>query len=328
MLETPSENQKQMLRAANEIAASRALFARVTRRSDSVILPLNPSAADPEAQGPALFCIHSIVGAGVTDFLALARRLAGSVRVFGVQAPPQRMKEPSFGASVTALADSYASAVAAAHPGGPIVVAGWSAGAAIALAVAHALRARGREVALVVAIDGAPEIPSADLHPWDPRYWIVMGGNLPKWFAACRATEKGFPASAFRRWSRSHLTRLQQVLARRTTEVAPKLERSVSLDRFPPEQRQFMARLYDAIMCYVPDPWDGPVVLYEARALNPTQYLQRWRSVAPQAELAPLDATHVTILHEPQVAKLARDLHRRIAEAVTAPGEPDHAAGS
>ena len=62
-----------MTNSVAEITASRALFARVLRKANPVIVPLSEGALDPHSEGPALFCIHSIVGVGVTDFLPLAR---------------------------------------------------------------------------------------------------------------------------------------------------------------------------------------------------------------------------------------------------------------
>ena len=62
-----------MTHAAAEITAPRALFARVLCKANPAIVPLSEGALGPHSEGPALFCIHSIVGVGVTDFLPLAR---------------------------------------------------------------------------------------------------------------------------------------------------------------------------------------------------------------------------------------------------------------
>jgi thioesterase domain-containing protein len=307
MSDTPSAPNRDVA------VATRALFTRVSRKPAPLVVPMNEAAASPRAQGPALFCIHSIVGVGVSDFLALARRFSGAVRVFGVQAPPQRIEaDPDFGASVQQLADTYAEAIIEAQPAGPIVLAGWSAGAAIALEVARALRRRGREAAFVAAIEGAPEIPAAVVGPWDPRYWLGVVRNVPNWLKAGHGLEE--PGVILRRWAKSFSGRLGRLAARRTPEVAPRLERLVSLERYPASQRLFMARLYDALMEHVPEPWDGPIVVYEARAvLTLPQYFERWRWVAPQAERARVAGNHVSIMHEPAVAGLAHDLEKRIA---------------
>lgn len=305
--------------------ATRALFGRVSRKPAPLVVPMNEAAATPHLDAPALFCVHSIVGHGVSDFLPLARQFTGSVRVYGVQAPSDRMDEEAFGASVSALADLYAAAIVKAHPSGPIVLAGWSAGAAVALEVAHSLRALGREIALLVAIEGAPEFPDAVLRPSDPRYWLGVARNVPAWLNGGRGLEE--PLTILLRWGRAFGGRITRRAERRDVEVAPRLERLVSLDRYPAAQQRFMARLYDALMGYVPRPWDGPVVLYEARAvLSLPQYLERWRMVAPQAEQVRLDGNHVSMMTEPSVAHLARDLEARIAANAVA-GEDETGAG-
>jgi thioesterase domain-containing protein len=302
--------------SAATAAATRALFARVSRKMQ-VVVPLNAAASDPRADGPGLYCVHSIAGAGGTDFLPLTRHLGASVRMFGIQAPPTRMEEPAFGASVPELAAVYAEAICMAQPAGAIALAGWSAGASVALEIAHSLRARGRETALLVAIDGAPEIP-AGLRPWDPRYWAGVAGNLPGWFTDSRAMDPHFLQSALSRLAKSCLSRAGGFVRGRKPEVAPRLEGFISLDRYPTAQRQFMSRLYDAIMRYRPEIWDGPVTLYVARvgpALSLPQYLERFRRVAPRTDQVLLEGNHLTIMREPRVADLARDLERRILEA-------------
>lgn len=298
-------------------AASRALFARVSKKSAQFILPLNASAAAAEFHKPAVYCVHSITGAGGTDFLPLARQLSEEVRVFGVQAPPARMHDPAFGASVGSLAAHYAGAIAEAPPTADLVLAGWSAGAVLALEIAQQLRARGRDVALLVAIDGAPEIDRAGLRRWDPRYLLAVLARLPAWWRDTRAIEPRFRASSMRRL-RSVLARLGRKALLRpepTSGLNGGLKGLVDLDRYPPAQQQFITRLGDALKAYQPQPWDGRVVVYEA-GITPAhrlpQYLARWRCVAPQAQAVKLDGNHFTIMREPRVAALARDLRTRI----------------
>ncbi|CAN7568386.1 thioesterase domain-containing protein [Phenylobacterium sp. LjRoot219] len=304
-------------------AAARALFARVPKKNAQIILPLNASAAAAEAHKPAVYCIHSITGAGGTDFVPLAQHLGEEVRVFGVQAPPERMQDAAFGASVCSLAGHYATVIAEAPPSADLVLAGWSAGAVIALEIAHQLRARGRNVALLVAIDGAPELDRAGLRRWDPRYLLAVLARLPAWWRDTRAMEPRFRASSLRRF-RSILVRLRRAALLGGPQPTPGLKGLVDLHRYPPAQQQFMARLGDALKAYAPQAWDGPVIVYEARitpAHRLPQYLARWRCVAPQAEAVVLDGNHFTIMREPRVAALARDLRTRIGGASANAGE-------
>ncbi|MEQ1506551.1 MAG: alpha/beta fold hydrolase, partial [Myxococcota bacterium] len=74
---------------------------------------------------------------------------------------------------IEAMAARYAEAIAAVHPTGPVLVAGWSLGAHVALELARVLLARGRAPALVALIDADPTIPDpaslpapGDVVPW------------------------------------------------------------------------------------------------------------------------------------------------------------------
>src|SRR6185437_5336082 len=124
-----------------------ALFGRIARGTNTVILPITDAAQAGDESTPAFYCIHSLSGAGGTDFIHLAERLP-DVRFFGIQAPPAKFEDTSFGSSVETLAEFYADALIKFQPKGRFFLGGWSAGVIIGLEVAQRLRARGRVVSL------------------------------------------------------------------------------------------------------------------------------------------------------------------------------------
>jgi enterobactin synthetase component F len=134
-----------------------ALFARASRNSERVILPINDCALGDDSSKSSFYCVHSISGIAGTDFLDLARRLDPTVRFFGIQAPPKEMQNPRFGGSIESIAAHYADSVDEFQPVGPLVLGGYCAGAVIALAMAEKLRSQGREVGPLLAINGVPE---------------------------------------------------------------------------------------------------------------------------------------------------------------------------
>jgi thioesterase domain-containing protein len=158
-----------------------ALFGRVSRHSERVILPINDSALGIDTHGPAFYCVHSASGVAGTDFLALAHRLEPSIRFYGIQAPAKEMLDDKFGTSVESLAEYYAEALVRFQPTGPIVLGGYCVGAIVALEMAKNLRARGREVGPLVVIDGVPENTGVPLPRWTPRYWLDLVRNLRGW---------------------------------------------------------------------------------------------------------------------------------------------------
>ena len=104
-----------------------ALFGRIARGTNTVILPINDAAQAGDESLPAFYCVHSLSGAGGTDFIHLAERLP-DVRFFGIQAPPAKFEDTSFGSSVEALAEFYADALIRFQPKGRFFLGGWSAG--------------------------------------------------------------------------------------------------------------------------------------------------------------------------------------------------------
>ena len=114
--------------------------------------------------GEALFLVHA-VGGTVFGYQELASELAGSYRVFAIQAaalsdqcgepagpPPETIEE---------LAARYLVELRAAQPTGPYRLGGWSMGGLLAHQIVHQLEAAGEQVALLVLLD-APFAIAAD----------------------------------------------------------------------------------------------------------------------------------------------------------------------
>ena len=73
---------------------------------------------------------------------------------------------------------------------------------------------------------------------------------------------------------------------------------------------------------YVPPPFSGKIVVYEAK-ITPLLYLpligRTWRRFASQTEIIGIVGTHISMLREPYVNPLAKDLRARLAEFFAAP---------
>ena len=159
-----------------------ALFAHASRNSTRAIVPINDCALESVAPRPAFYCVHSASGVAGTDFLDLAQRLEPTIRFYGIQAPPKQMPDTEFGNSVDSIAEYYAEALSKFQPTGPLLIGGYCVGAVIALAMIDKLRARGREVGPLLAIDGVPENVGAAMSRWRAQYWIELARNVRGWF--------------------------------------------------------------------------------------------------------------------------------------------------
>lgn len=309
----PADEQRRKLGALS------ALFARASRNSEKVIVPINDSAFANDGLHPAFYCVHSLSGAGGTDFYHLAKLLP-NVRFYGIQAPPKKMADASFGCSVEAMADYYAGALIEYQPNGPFLLGGWSAGAIIGLEIAQNLRARGRDVALFVAIDAVPENTAAGYRPWHPLYLLELIGNVPGWLAAEKLarTERLRPLA--QRVCKKLVALVTAGFAGKADDLSAKgyvVEGFMDLSRYPEDQKLFMKRLYTALLEYTPQTYLGNVVAYEAQ-VRPLFWLPQvgriWCKIAPHARVVRVRGTHLSILRENDVGALAQDLQTRIAQ--------------
>ncbi len=302
---------------SNVTSANSMLFARALRSSERVLLPINEAAMRGDPARPSFYCVHSVSGAAGTDFLNLARRLDRTVNFFGLQAPPKLMQDPEFGASIEGLADHYVQALTKFQPEGPLMIGGYCIGAIIALDMAKKLRAMGREVGPVVAIDGAPENIEV-LRGWNPRYWAELLRNIPRWLLHADLMRSRSLHSLMWSLSKHAIAIGKGAMGLKRSEKLGggyAIDRIMDLSLYPPAQRLFINRLFSALFCYTPDPYPGEVVVYEAN-VAPLLYLPQigraWHKIAPRTEIVNIVGTHIGIMHDPYVSALADDMRERV----------------
>jgi thioesterase domain-containing protein len=295
-----------------------ALFAHASRNSGRAIVPINDCALNAGTPRPAFYCVHSASGVAGTDFLDLARRLEPTIRFYGIQAPPKQMPDTQFGNSVESIADYYANALAEFQPTGPLLIGGYCVGAVIALAMVDKLRALGREVGPLLAIDGVPENTGAALSRWSPRYWLELARNVRGWFNHGDLMRTRTLHSLL--WSISNNASAigkGAIGLKRGQKLGGgyAIEGIMDVSRYPPVHRSFVNRLFQALFAYKPNRYTGNVIVYEA-TVKPLLYLPQvgrlWQEFARQAEVVEIVGTHISMMHEPYVESLANDLRKRI----------------
>jgi thioesterase domain-containing protein len=292
-----------------------ALFGRIARGTNTVILPINDASQAGDETLPAFYCVHSLSGAGGTDFIHLAERLA-DVRFFGIQAPPARFEDTSFGTSVEALAEFYADALIKFQPKGRFFLGGWSAGVIIGLELAQKLRARGRVVSLFAAIDAIPENTGLGLPSWHPLYIGEWALNSVSWVLNDVIFSKGSLRALMKRGVTRAMLQMRPNWRGSKEGGADTLDAFMDVSRYPAVEKAFMTRLYAALFAYKPKTYAGTVVAYEAAKkplLRLPQIGRVWRTLAPRSAVVRLKGTHLSVLKPGDVDPLARDLEARVA---------------
>jgi thioesterase domain-containing protein len=313
---SPNAPSQGPLRATRNTSA---LFARAARNSDAIVA-INDCALGADPQRPTFYCVHSASGVAGIDFLDLASRLDPTVRFFGIQAPPRQMPDVEFGNSVESIADYYADALVKFQPNGPFLLGGYCVGAVIALAMANNLRARGREVGPLFAIDGVPENTNVALRRWRSLYWLELARNVRGWISHGDLMRNRTLRSLI--WSISNnaiaigkgamgLKRGQKIGG------GYAIEGIMDVSQYQPTHRSFVNRLFQALFAYAPKDYAGDVVVYEA-TVKPLLYLPQigriWRKLAPRTEVVEIIGTHISMMHAPYVDALATDLRKRTFE--------------
>ena len=295
-----------------------ALFAHASRNSTRAIVPINDCALESAPPRPAFYCVHSASGVAGTDFLDLARRLEPTIRFYGIQAPPKQMPDAAFGNSVDSIAEFYADALCKFQPTGPLLIGGYCVGAVIALAMMDKLRARGREVGPLLAIDGVPENTGAPMSRWQAQYWIELVSNVRGWFSHGDLMRSRTLRSLV--WSIANNASAigkGAIGLKRGQKLGGgyAIEGIMDVSRYPPDHKSFVNRLFQALFAYTPKSYSGNVVVYEA-TVKPLLYLPQigymWREFARQAEVVGIVGTHISMMHEPYVESLATDMRKRI----------------
>jgi thioesterase domain-containing protein len=289
--------------------------------SSKTIIPLSDDALEPQSTAPSFYCVHPIEGAAATDYIDLAMEIGQGVRFFAIQASARLMKNADYNDLLNSIAGNHADAIATFQPDGQIHIGGWSAGAVVALETARQLKAKGREVSTLVAIDGAPK--NARASGSRLGYFAKVLWNLPGalWH------------EDFGQLGRELLLRVGNLRVKKKPPQmnhAPQMKRAAghplqpfirNFSLYPEYWQAFMIGLYDAIEKTAFLPYDGTVVVYETR-VKPILLCgvqEFWKSIAHNCEVVQVRAKHFNVVNWPQVVPLAADLKRRLTRSVPPP---------
>jgi thioesterase domain-containing protein len=302
--------------------ASNVAWTESLGRAKAIIVPLSESAS-----GLPFYCVHSLSGKA-TDYIALARMLGPGQPLYGIQMPAKN-RNAQFGGeieSVTlpAIANYYRQALERFQPSGPLALGGWSVGSLIAYEMARQLRARGRDVRLLVALDMAPWNSGADTSPRHLPYLGALLRNALPW---------AFNHRLFRQPSLQSIRDIiaQKAAATAATIAAPggsQVERYLAKDfidigKYPPAHVALMQDILDVMLRYQPGRYDGKVQVYIARTEISFNHFPKmkaqWLAVAPGAAILSVAGSHQSMIEEKTGGRLAWHLGGLLAsEAVRA----------
>jgi thioesterase domain-containing protein len=280
------------------VEAMAALLRREETATPSCLVPI-------QTTGPGLpfFCVHP-AGGDVLCFAALARHLGPGQPFYGLRSrglaegetPLERIED---------MAALYVEELRRVQPAGPYRIGGWSLGGLIAFEMARQLREAGvpaEDVELLI-LDSSPRVagteePSRLDILLDVARYVETLWNRPLGLAA----EDLEPLDP-----EGRLDLLVQRL--RAADLLPPEAGEAGIRRIV----EVYAANTRAVRAYAPGRWAGRVTVF--RAGEDSDDLG-WREISDgPVEVHTVPATHLTMLVEPAVARLAQQIRKRLEGA-------------
>jgi thioesterase domain-containing protein len=292
--------------------ANAAFVAEALRKVTDVIVPLNDSGT-----ASAFYCVHCLTGAA-TGFRFMAQMLGPQHRFYCIQTPTKK-RNAEFVSSIESISQYYVDDLIKFQPEGSFVLGGYSAGAIIALEMAQQLLSRGREVSLLVILDGDIFNTGAEISYLDPYSWLKLMWYLPRWMTGVMMEDFSF--RTLRRKARSKAIAIRKAVAARmrgeTRHLATENFVTVNFNNCSADHEAYMKALFEIQFGYIPRKYDGRVVVYRAKLQWPTRLLRitaAWRKIAPRSEIVNVKGDHISIMRPPDGYATAKHLAERIAE--------------
>ncbi len=266
----------------------------------------------PEGTGDPFFCVHAL-GGNVLNYRLLSHHLGEHQRFYGLQSQGLDGKCAPH-ARVEDMAAHYLTEIRTVQPRGPYYLGGASSGGTVAWEMARQLIAEGEQVALLALLDSYYR--GHERYLPDPRpsftqldYFLSrVDFHLGNLLTRDREAQIGYLANQVkgRLWMTLQKLRGQDPRPAATDEVSPVIQRV----------RQDNGQ---AMIDYFPQRYPGRVTLFYATGEPVRQFQDRrlmWSTLADEGmEVHLITGEHETVLDEPNVLILARELRECIRRA-------------
>ena len=253
---------------------------------------------------PPLFIAHG-VGGSVLSFIELAAHLGREQPVYGLQLPAFIDEQQ---AELRILAGNYVRQVRTIQPTGPYNFAGHSSGGLVVFEMACQLREAGETIGLLALLDCDPDTGKSPHRPF--RDWESLKASFRRARAELDLSRFGAKELLRRRINYQKL-KIRTWLAARSRRGGTVRDRLVGTEGY----------LALAMRHYELRPYSGDVTLFIAQdehGSNPALKRVWTDRIRGSCEALLIPGTHQTILTQPQVISLAREIRQRLPGNVEA----------
>ncbi|MEO8483469.1 MAG: beta-ketoacyl synthase N-terminal-like domain-containing protein, partial [Acidobacteriota bacterium] len=265
----------------------------------------------PKGTRPPLYVAHA-VGGEVLSYLELTRGLGADQPFYGFRSVGHDGSRALL-TTIKEQAAFYVAELLIHQPHGPYFLAGYSHGGRVAFEMARQLTDSGHDVAFVGVIDTWPQegFTHSGRYTWD---WMR---NLPRWFLV------DFSVTGWT-GNRDRMQRAWRILKKKIAFLmSPRSETHVQwefddLIKMPAHIRQAGEVNLRAFLAYEAGPYAGVVTLFRAYAQplsSPHSRDLGWSRYARTVEVVDVPGNHGSLMHQPDVSKLAEALSASLAAA-------------
>jgi amino acid adenylation domain-containing protein len=277
----------------------------------------------PGGSRPPFFCVHG-GGAHVIFYYPLAKRLGLGQPFYGLQPKALSVHDPDdpHVRSVEAMAAHYIDELREIQPTGPYLLGGASYGGMIALEMAQQLAAAGERTSLLCMFD-----------TYGPGYYARPTGLRRLVYAPREAYLRlehhvgslaMLPSGRRNAYLRDKVDKALTEAAEALDDAKRQVARGVftRLGRPVPRDLDVVRNLVnEAIRRYIARPYEGKITLFRARRQAPgtaDDPTLGWGAIARGGlAIHPMPGYHASMISEPRVGVLARELERCIDEATS-----------
>jgi amino acid adenylation domain-containing protein len=278
--------------------------------------PLVP--IQPNGNNPPLFFVHA-VGGQVLSYMDLSRHLAQDQPFYGLQSR-HGIQGKAQHTRLEEMAAEYVEAIQAFQPVGPYRLGGWSMGGVVAFEMARQMQEQGHEVSLVALVDSyAPTTAQAEITSLERK----EAQDLASFALHMGFTYQQFLGAGNRIFSLPETERVACLLAEGKSIGLFISEMTLDDLNAMLEVFNFNAKLMEQ---YQGGWYEGTVTLFRAETLQdgsdaengsvPQDPQRGWEKLAAGVKAIPVPGDHLTMIQEPHVKILARELSACIATAV------------
>jgi phthiocerol/phenolphthiocerol synthesis type-I polyketide synthase E len=309
-----------------EFSTLNSLAARIDRDGPSQAKPGTLFRRDavvpiqPKGSGPPLMFVHGAGGGMFWGYTTLSNHLGADQPVYAFEAcaaPPNGL------INLDEMAASYVDTLRAFQPRGPYYLGGYCFGGNVAYEMACQLHAQGETVALLALIDSRP--PNSNyLHarlglPFCAKFLKNLGFWLA-YFVHLKSEHR----QEFLRWKFRSIKRKFFPATAGPAGARPfNLRDFVDVSILPEPQRRLWEAHVQGYMRHRHKPYPGHLTLFRSRGhplVCSFDEALDWRSLAQGGVTVHIvSGAHETIMHEPHVRSLARELQPFLKAPASSP---------